>query len=110
MRLINRLRNAGNTIISKKGATEYGPSYAISNLISTMITDSHKILTVSTYLDGEIEGVTDVCLGVPVVLSKKGIAMIVPIHMNEYEKERFYEASRIVKETTQEVLDALNED
>lgn len=30
--------------------------------------------------------------------------------MNEYEKERFYEASRIVKETTQEVLDALNED
>lgn len=73
-RLINRLRNAGNNIISRKGATEYGPSYAISNLISTMITDSHKILTVSTYLEGEIEDVHDVCLGVPAVLSKNGIA------------------------------------
>ncbi|WP_410319124.1 malate dehydrogenase [Methanobrevibacter sp.] len=109
MRLINRLRNAGNTIISKKGATEYGPSYAISNLISTIITDTHKILTVSTYLDGEIADVKDVSLGVPVVLSKKGIAMIVPIHMNEYEKNKFYEAANVVKETTDEVLDALCE-
>lgn len=109
-RLIKRLRNAGNTIISKKGATEYGPSYAISNLISTIITDSHKILTVSTYLEGEIEDVEDVSLGVPVVLSKKGIAMIVPIHMNDYEKKKFLEASEIVKETTDEVLEALDEE
>ena len=109
-RLLNRLKNAGNTIISKKGATEYGPSFAISNLISTIITDSHKILTVSTYLDGEIEDVYDVSLGVPVVLSKKGIAMIVPIHMNDYEKNKFHEACRIVKETTDEVLQALDND
>lgn len=109
-RLIKRLKNAGNTIITKKGATEYGPSFAISNLISTIITDSHKILTVSTYLDGEIEDVSGVSLGVPVVLSKKGIAMIVPIHMNDYEKKKFYEASEIVKETTEEVLEALSEE
>lgn len=109
-RLINRLKNAGNTIISKKGATEYGPSYAISNLISTMITDSHKILTVSIFLDGEIEGVHDVSLGVPAVLTKKGVAMIVPIHMNDYEKEKFLEAAKIVKKTTDDVKKALDED
>ena len=109
-RLIKRLKNAGNTIISKKGATEYGPSYAISNLISTVITDSHKILTVSTYLDGQIEGVEGVSLGVPVVLSKNGIAMIVPIHMNDYEKEKFFEASKVVKETTEFVLNELKKE
>ena len=103
-------KHTKNTIISKKGATEYGPAFAISNLVSTIITDSHKILTVSTYLDGEIEDVSGVSLGVPVVLSKKGIAMIVPIHMNDYENNKFYEASRIVKETTDEVLEALNND
>ncbi len=107
-KLINRLKKAGNTIISKKGATEYGPSYAISNLISTIITDSHKVLTVSTYLDGEIEDVHDVSLGVPVVLSKKGIAMIVPIHMNDFEFYEFKQAAMIVKETTDEVLQLLN--
>ena len=102
-RLINRLRKAGNTIISKKGATEYGPAFAISNLISTIISDSHKVLTVSTYLEGEIADVSGVSLGVPVVLSKKGIAMIVPIHMNDYERNKFRQAALSVKEVTEEV-------
>ena len=106
-RLVKRLRNAGNTIISKKGATEYGPAYAISNIISTIITDSHKILTVSCYLDGEIGDVHDVSLGVPVVLSKNGVAMIVPIRMNDYEENKFREAASIVKETTDYVLNNL---
>ena len=107
-RLIKRLRKAGNTIISKKGATEYGPSYAISNLISTIITDSHKILTVTTYLNGEIAGVSGVSLGVPVVLSKKGIAMIVPIHMNDYEQKKFKDAADVVREATEEVKNSFN--
>ena len=98
-----------NTIISKKGATEYGPSYAISNLVSTIITDTHKVLTVSSYLDGEIGDVYDVSLGVPVVLSKKGVAMIVPLHMNDFELHEFKQAAKVVKETTEDVLKSLNE-
>jgi malate dehydrogenase len=108
-RLVNRLKKAGNTIISKKGATEYGPAFAISNLISTIITDSHKILTVSNYLEGEIGDVYDVSLGVPVVLSKRGVAMIVPIHMNDFELHEFKQAAEVVKETTDEVLKYLKE-
>ena len=107
-KLISRLRKAGNTIISKKGATEYGPSYAISNLISTIISDSHKILTVSTYLNGEIAGVDGVSLGVPVVLSKKGIVMIVAIHMNNYEENKFKQAAEVVRQSTDEVKSHLN--
>lgn len=98
-----RLKAAGNTIISKKGATEYGPSYAISNLISTILTDSHRILTVSTFLNGEIEGVKGVSLGVPVVLSKNGIRNIVKIRMNEIECMEFYDAANTVKEATKMV-------
>ena len=91
----------------KKGATEYGPAFAISNLISTIITDKHKVLTVSVYLDGEIADVHGVSLGVPAVLSKRGVAMIVPIHMNEYETMRFHEAAKVVKETTDIVFEKL---
>jgi malate dehydrogenase len=106
--LVEQLKNAGNTIISKKGATEYGPAFAISNLISTMITDTHKVLTVSCYLDGEVENVKDVSLGVPAVISKKGIAMIVPIHMNDIEKESFMKAAETVRDATYEVKENLN--
>ena len=105
--LVEQLKHAGNTIISKKGATEYGPAFAISNLISTIITDSHRVLTVSSYLDGEIEMVEGVSLGVPAVISKKGVAMIVPIHMNDIEKKEFFEAANTVKDATNEVFDIL---
>lgn len=106
--LVEQLKRAGNTIISKKGATEYGPAFAISNLISTMITDSHRVLTVSTFLDGEIEMVEDVSLGVPAVITKNGVAMIVPIHMNHIEKKEFLAAARTVRDATQEVLDNID--
>ena len=106
--LVHQLKHAGNTIISKKGATEYGPAFAISNLISTIITDTHRVLTVSSFLDGEIEMVDDVSLGVPAVISKRGIAMIVPIHMNDIEKKEFFEAARTVRDATYEVFENLD--
>lgn len=105
--LVERLKSAGNTIISKKGATEYGPAFAISNLMSTILTDSHRVLTVSSYLDGEIEMVDDVSLGVPAVITKRGVAMIVPIHMNDIEKKEFFEAARTVRDATYDVLNHL---
>ena len=108
--IISTLRNAGNTIISKKGATEYGPAYAISNLITTIITNTHKILTVSLYLDGEIADVEGVSLGVPAVMYKKGIAMIVPIHMNDYETNKFQNAAEEIRKLTEEVRQSLLED
>ena len=102
--LVERLRRAGNTIISKKGATEYGPAFAISNLMSTILTDSHRVLTVSSYLDAEIERVEDVSLGVPAVITKRGVAMIVPIHMNDIEMKEFLKAADTVRDATKEVL------
>ena len=107
--LVTRLKNAGGNIISKKGATEYGPSYAISNLISTIVHDTRKILTVSTYLEGEVEGVYDVSLGVPVILSKNGIHTIVPVEMNDDERAEFFDAARTVKKCTYKIRDLLNE-
>ncbi|MCQ2977011.1 MAG: malate dehydrogenase [archaeon] len=107
-KLINQLKHTGKTIISRKGATEYGPSYAIADLISTIITDSNKILTVSTYLDNEIENVNNVSLGVPAILGKNGIRSIIPIQMHELEREKFYEAATTIKEVTNEIKKELN--
>jgi len=101
---IQKVINAGSDIISKKGATEYGPAFAISNLVTTILNDEKKILTVSAYLEGEIEGITDICLGVPVKLGRKGIEGIIPISMNKNEKEDFMSAAEFVKTSTQELL------
>ncbi|MGC9516343.1 MAG: malate dehydrogenase [Methanomicrobiales archaeon] len=101
---IQKVINAGSDIISKKGATEYGPAFAISNLVTTILNDEKKILTVSAYLEGEIEGINDICLGVPVKLGREGVEGIIPISMNENEREDFMKAAEFVKNSTLNLL------
>lgn len=105
--MVKKVINAGSYVINKKGSTEYGPAYAIANIVNTILNDEKKILTVSAYLDGEIEDIKDVCLGVPVKLGINGIERIIPIKMNENETKAFKNAANIVKMNTERVMDTL---
>lgn len=107
-RTVEKVKNAGNYVIKKKGATEYGPAFAISNIATIVLNDEKKILTVSAFLDGEIEGVDDVCLGVPVKLGIGGIERIIPIIMTERERKAFIKAAESVKKSTIDVLKAID--
>ncbi len=101
---IEKVKNAGSNIIGKKGATEYGPAFAISNIVTTILNDENRILTVSAYLEGEIENIEDVCLGVPVKLGIEGIKGVLPIKMSEKEMKSFLEASDVVKKETYRLM------
>ena len=61
-------------------------------------------------MDGEIEGVKDVCLGVPVKLGISGIERIIPIIMTERERTAFLKAAEVVKKDTDLVINAVDED
>lgn len=105
---IENVKNAGSNIISKKGATEYGPAFAISNIVTTVLNNENKILTVSAYLEGEIENIEDVCLGVPVKLGIEGIKGILPIKMSEEERKNFLKAAEVVKNETDKIMEKIN--
>lgn len=102
--MVKKVINAGSYVINKKGSTEFGPAYAIANIISTVLKDEKRILTVSAYLDGEIEDIKDVCLGVPVKLGINGIERIIPIKMNDNETKALLNAAKVVKKKTKEVM------
>jgi malate dehydrogenase len=106
---IKKVISAGSEIIGRKGATEYGPAFAISDLVKTILKDEKKIFTVSAYLEDEIEGVNDVCLGIPAVIGKNGIENIIPIRMDEEEMKRFIAAYNFVKENTETIMEYLHE-
>ncbi|NYB52611.1 MAG: malate dehydrogenase [Methanobacteriaceae archaeon] len=108
--IVEKVKTAGSYVINKKGATEYGPAFAISNIIKTILNDEKRILTLTTYLDGEIHGTEDVCLGVPVKLGINGVERIIGIKMNDDELESFKSAANYVKNSTDEIMNILNEE
>ncbi|WP_434037744.1 malate dehydrogenase [Formosa sp. 4Alg 33] len=76
----------------------YAPGAAVSGMVQAIACDTKKIFPCSTLLDGEY-GLTDICLGVPVVLGKDGIEKIVDITLNDEEKAHLAASAEGVSKT-----------
>ncbi|MGJ8549811.1 malate dehydrogenase [Winogradskyella wichelsiae] len=76
----------------------YAPGAAVSGLVQAIACDQKKIYPCSTLLDGEY-GLSDLCIGVPVVLGKNGIEKIVDVSLSDAEKEHMKASAEGVKKT-----------
>lgn len=76
----------------------YAPGAAVSALVHAIACDQKKIFPCSTLLDGEY-GLSDLCIGVPVVLGKDGIEKIVNVSLSAAEKEHMAASADGVKKT-----------
>jgi len=76
----------------------YAPGAAVSGLVQAIACDQKKIFPCSTFLDGEY-GLSDLCIGVPVVLGKNGIEKIVDIKLSDAEKAHLEESAAGVQKT-----------
>jgi len=57
-------------------------------MIESVVKDRKQVIPVSAYLDGEY-GYSDVTLGVPAVIGRKGIEKIIELDLNTEEKHVF---------------------
>lgn len=74
----------------------YAPGAAVSGLVQAIACDQKKIYPCSALLDGEY-GLSDLCIGVPVVLGRNGIERIVEIELSDAEKEHLAASAAAVK-------------
>lgn len=86
--LVQNTRQVAAKVIELKGATVHAPGNAISSIIATIVKDKKKVIPVATPLDGEY-GQSDVSIGVPAVIGRKGIEKIIELDLNQEEKEWF---------------------
>jgi malate dehydrogenase len=84
-------------VIALKGATVYAPGNAVATMIESIKKNKKQVIPVSAYLEGEY-GVSDLCIGVPVVLGSNGIEKIIELQLNEYERKIFDLGVTSVKE------------
>jgi hypothetical protein len=87
--LHEQVKNAAYEIIQKKGATFYAVALAVSRIVSAIFNDENSVLTVSTYLENEFDGLLqDVYLSLPVVVNAHGAEKILRPDYSEGEKAR----------------------
>lgn len=107
-RIMHNVMNAGSAIIRRIGSTIYGPGDAIATIVSTILGNEKRILTVSTFISSEIHNIGDVCIGTPVRLDRTG-ATTLTITISDSEVEGFRKSVDKIRAITQEVIERLDE-
>ena len=96
---LNDTKVGGATLTSMLGTSAwYAPGAAVSALVHSISCDMKKIFPCSVLLAGEY-GLSDLCIGVPVVVGRNGVESIVQIDLNENEKHALQESENAVKQT-----------
>ena len=97
--VVQATKVGGATLTGLLGTSAwYAPGAAVSGLVQAIACDQKKMFPCSTLLDGEF-GLSDLCIGVPVILGKNGIEKIVEISLTDAEKAKMQESADGVKAT-----------
>ena len=79
----------------------YAPGAAVSSIVQSIACDQHKMFPCSALLDNEY-GLSDLCIGVPVILGKNGIEKIIEFKLLDKEKKELSKTLEAVKNTVRE--------
>jgi len=96
--LVQRTRDGGIEIINylKTGSAYYAPASAAVQMIESIVRDKKRILPCAVWLQGEY-GLSDVVVGVPIKIGRKGMEEIIQIKLAADEKAALQKSAAGVK-------------
>jgi malate dehydrogenase len=96
--IVARTKTGGGEIVNllKMGSAYYAPSAAQAELVRAIVHDEHRLLGVTAHLSGEY-GLSDLCLGVPVVLGRAGVERVVEVALTDAERKAFEASAAAVR-------------
>ena len=100
--ILGDLQESAMDVISRKGATEWGPATGVGHMVEAVLRDTGEVLPGSLALDGEY-GYEDTAFGVPVRLGSDGIEEVVEWDLSAYERELMDEAAAKLSEQYEEI-------
>lgn len=88
--IIQRTRDGGAEIVGLlgNGSAYYAPATAAVSMAESYLKNKKRVLPCAAYLKGEY-GVDGLYVGVPVVISDKGVERVVEIHLDSDERGAF---------------------
>lgn len=105
-----QVKNAGHEILDKmKRATAfYAPAAATARMVETIVRDRNRILSASVYATGEY-GLTDLCIGLPIVLDKTGVSRILELKLTDEQTKALQASAEALRKTQATLASRLEE-
>ncbi|PSC04978.1 malate dehydrogenase [Alsobacter soli] len=96
--IVKRTRGGGGEIVAllKTGSAFYAPAASAIAMAESYLRDQKRVLPCAAYLNGEY-GVSDMYVGVPVLIGENGVEKVVEIAFDATEKEMFAKSVAAVK-------------
>ncbi|MCX7969738.1 MAG: malate dehydrogenase [Armatimonadetes bacterium] len=97
-RINDRTRKAGTEIVNllKIGSAYYAPGAAVVEMVEAIVRDKKRLMPCSVLLKGEY-GLSDVFIGVPIILGKNGVEKIVELKLTEEELKALHQSAEEVR-------------
>jgi malate dehydrogenase len=97
-RLYERTRDAGAEVVKllQKGSAFYAPSGAVTKMVNAVLADTKEVLPVCAWVTGQY-GITDVYVGVPARLGRRGVEEVLEYELNEAELEQLRSAAEAIR-------------
>jgi malate dehydrogenase len=102
-KLVTRTREAGTEIVKLfgKGSAFFSPAWSAIVIAESYLKDKRRILPCAALCEGEY-GVKGLFIGVPVLISAKGMEKIYEIQLNDEEKAMLQKTVGVVQKTVAE--------
>ncbi|MFF2269477.1 L-lactate dehydrogenase [Cellulosimicrobium cellulans] len=89
-------------IIAGKGATAYAIGLAVSRIVEAITNDEHRVMPVSSLVNG-YQGIDDVCLSVPTMVSHDGAGTLLPTPLSDAELTALHRSADALRAAGAEV-------
>ncbi|MCR4834725.1 MAG: L-lactate dehydrogenase, partial [Butyrivibrio sp.] len=76
---------------------------SVRRICECIIRDEKSILSVSSTINGEF-GIEGVCLSMPAIVGADGVETLVPISLDDKEKEKLQESASTLKKVLDDAL------
>jgi len=102
-RVVDRTRKAGTEIVKLfgKGSAFFSPAWSAIVIAESYLKDKRRVLSGAALCEGEY-GINGYFIGVPVLISAKGVEKILEISLNDDEKAMLQTTMEKVKQTVAE--------
>ena len=97
--IVARTANGGGEIVKllEKGSAFYAPAASAIAMADAYLKDKKRVMPVAAYLDGQY-GISDLYVGVPVVIGANGVERVVEVEFTAAEKAAFDKSCAAVRE------------